>query len=133
MQNDMRDRLIELLREAREKHLFVDKYNEAVADHLIANGVIVPPCKVGDMVYAVKGCFYLPHVYFIKPNELIKAEVIAIKETKSRKILLLKPLIEDCFYTRISNKWFPFSAYGKTIFLTREEAEQAISSKTEGE
>lgn len=40
----MRNRLIELLDEARNKWLFVDKYNEAVADHLLASGVIASPC-----------------------------------------------------------------------------------------
>lgn len=26
---------------------------ETIADHLLANGVIVPPCKVGDTVYSI--------------------------------------------------------------------------------
>ena len=30
---------------------------ETIADYLIQNGVIVPPCKVGDVVYAKSGCF----------------------------------------------------------------------------
>lgn len=130
-----RERLIELIVDIENQIYQAYPYTTdsfrigEVADYLLQNGVIVPPCKVGDTVYAVKGCFYLPHIYFIRTNELIKAEVIAIKETKSRKIFLLKPLIEDCFYTRTSNKWFPFSAYGKTVFLTREEAEKALKER----
>ena len=27
-----------------------------IADHLLANGVIVPPCKVGDKVYFIDSC-----------------------------------------------------------------------------
>ena len=44
----MRDRLIKLIKyctsceECRE---------EDIADHLLANGVIVPPCKVDDTIY----------------------------------------------------------------------------------
>ena len=47
-----------------------------VADHLLANGVIVPPCKVGDTVYQIrKFCdenvgykeFYRPSKEFDKP------------------------------------------------------------------
>lgn len=41
-----RDRLIELIQNAVNgcaKH-----WAEIIADHLIANGVICPPCKVGD-------------------------------------------------------------------------------------
>lgn len=39
----MRDRLIELL-----KHEFGTNVAEITADWLLANGVILPPCKVGD-------------------------------------------------------------------------------------
>ena len=42
----MRDRLIELL-----KHEFGTNVAEITADWLLANGVILLPCKVGDMVY----------------------------------------------------------------------------------
>lgn len=28
-------------------------YAEAIADYLLQNGVIVPPCKVGDVIYAL--------------------------------------------------------------------------------
>ena len=47
----MRDRLIELLDKAKNKfdNLLFEK--ELIADHLLANGVIVPPCMVGDIVY----------------------------------------------------------------------------------
>lgn len=43
MQTD-RDRLIELLLKAK-----VTWNTCGVADYLLANGVIVPPCNVGDM------------------------------------------------------------------------------------
>ena len=50
-----RERLIELLKEkqAYGKTAFsiYPISNEEVADHLLANGVIVPPCKVGDKMY----------------------------------------------------------------------------------
>ncbi len=60
----MRDRLIELLKsphkaeQLRQKGVTIGKYEgdcvEAmVADFLLANGVIVPPCKVGDIIYAL--------------------------------------------------------------------------------
>ena len=61
----MRDRLIELIVDARneyydfsddmhEKGLPVGESSEEyIADHLIANGVLVPPCKVGDDIWWV--------------------------------------------------------------------------------
>ena len=48
----MRNRLIELL---SGKSLDTVADVECVVDHLLANGVIVPPCKVGDKV-SVRAC-----------------------------------------------------------------------------
>ena len=45
MQNEMRDRLVELLEQKMHPYLADD-----IADYLIENGVVVPPCKVGDYV-----------------------------------------------------------------------------------
>jgi hypothetical protein len=55
MQNEMRDRLVGLLFKPFIQH----KINELsdtgdIADHLIENGVIVPPCKVGDGIWVVE-------------------------------------------------------------------------------
>ena len=53
----MKDRLMELLKSAPLcGYAFDDQYSdgtiEKIADHLLANGVIAPPCKVGDTVYS---------------------------------------------------------------------------------
>lgn len=133
----MRDRLIELLKKTplcnKDFDLqYSDGTIEKFADYLLENGVIVLPCKVGDVVYAQKGCFYLPHATQIKSNAIITCEVIAIKETKKGKYILLKPLLEESFGMRSANGWFPFSSLGKTVFLTREEAEQALKEGGKG-
>lgn len=44
----MRERLVKLI---MGRPMLADA--EEMADYLIANGVIVPPCKVGDTVYQV--------------------------------------------------------------------------------
>ena len=53
-----RERLIELLRETFEYTRGVcidfDEAAEINADHLLANGVIMPPCKVGDTVWCLQ-------------------------------------------------------------------------------
>ena len=59
-----RDRLIELIRQGKdmtpcekdndyrcEGIKCADCESKSIADYLLANGVIVPPCKVGQMVY----------------------------------------------------------------------------------
>lgn len=53
MTNEMRDRLVELLQEYTDNNNGGGN-NYGRADHLIANGVIVPPCKVGDTVYCIE-------------------------------------------------------------------------------
>lgn len=50
MQNDMRDRLIDLLYEAEGQVNNDYPTVEQIADHLIANGVIISPLTVGDMI-----------------------------------------------------------------------------------
>ena len=52
----MKERLVELLKEAplcyrRFDLQYSDGTIEKIADYLLENGVIVPPCKVGDKVY----------------------------------------------------------------------------------
>lgn len=91
------------------------------------------PCKVGDTVYAVKGCFYLPHATHIHCNELIVCEIIVIKQTKKGKFILLKPLLEETFGMRSSNGWFPVKSIGKTVFLDRESAEKALREVKEND
>lgn len=68
MQNEMRNRLIELIdieydgepdcllcEEASDKCQKCEhRWEYKLADHLIENGVIVPPCKVGDGIWVVE-------------------------------------------------------------------------------
>lgn len=49
----MRDRLVELIKEGANGHTFMP--TDSIADHLIENGVVVPPCKVGDDIWWVYG------------------------------------------------------------------------------
>ena len=60
----MRNKLIELLIEGHKQYLFYDQ----IADYLLANGVIVPPCKVGDTVYFIQNKkIYIGQVVLIRP------------------------------------------------------------------
>ena len=121
-----RQRLKGLIKDSSQYISEQDSLIDKIVDHLLDNGIVVPPCKVGQTVYAIKGCFYLPHATRIKSDAIITCEVIAIKETKKGKFLLVKPLIEEAFSMRSANGWFNFSTIGKTVFLTREEAEAKL-------
>lgn len=103
---------------------------ECITDHLLAEGVIVPPCKVGDVVYGFRECscedidgaytqceFYgygledrictiptgkkCPHQYRIEKYSVTEANIL--------------------MFTRM---------WGKTVFLTREEAEKALAERS---
>ena len=117
----MRDRLIELLKDTFNytKGVCID-FDEAVeinADHLIANGVIVPPCKVGDMVYVIsqgQGFNCRWGVY--------EGKVTDIHIDKYNKITI-----------RAENGEKFFGYYEpKFVFLTREDAEKALEKVKNG-
>ena len=54
MQNEMRDRIAEIIRSAHSTANPLGQYGYAEADALIANGVILPLVKVGDIVYTIE-------------------------------------------------------------------------------
>lgn len=58
----MRDRLIELLDKANETILgfFMEGDTTVLADYLLAEGVIVPLCKAGDVVFQTDGIRIYP-------------------------------------------------------------------------
>ena len=98
---ETRDRLIELIKIAKKntKGASCDlERNMLLAESLLANGVIVPPCKVGDTVYCL--------------------------ETIGNKIN--DYVVQNVGITATQGGWGierGFDAFGKTVFLTKEEAE----------
>lgn len=110
----MRERLIELIKNARRVAIWHNyNINEYIADDLIANGVIVPPCKVGDKVYRIVGANSLtPYIYDWQITEIriYKDEFLCIDDSDN-------PIFVD--------------EIGKTVFLTKEEAEQALAESEE--
>ena len=118
-----RERLIDLIKKSEKQELldfFTADLDEAIdmsggtqfngtveylADYLLANGVIVPPCKLGDTVW------------FIRNNEIIETcvEKIILKHGG----LYIKLCCNSMYETTCNS-------IGKTVFLTREKAEQAL-------
>ena len=118
-----RERLIEILRKSGAS--FEKALPEEIADHLLSNGVIVPPCKVGDKVY------YFSHRPFnmsLQANTIYEADVIRIVTSRFGTSLIIQ----------IHNKYGvtetpEMSSFGKTVFLTREEAEKALAERSGNE
>ena len=120
-----RERLIELLRETFEytRGTCID-FDEAVeinADHLLANGVIVPICNVGSKVY-------IPDRFGRIDAEIERIEItergLEYEWVKyDRGVDEVEVWDDGCFSS---------SDIGKTVFLSFEEYEKALSERSEG-
>lgn len=112
----MRERLIELIEDAYFCNI------EELADHLLANGVIVPPCKAGDKVYFVnERCDENADEYI----DISVGEVVSFSMQK-------EGLWAYCRYEDGLTYWHIVDEdFGKTVFLTKEEAEAALKGGAE--
>ena len=127
----MRDRLTELICEniqtdecvAHCNHPYCDKCKN-LADYLLENGVIVPPCKVGDTVYRVIEMGTGIHFKQVGRCGIGHSQGYKIVpcEEKIKRFIRTVEVSKNNFFDICEN-------FGKTVFLTREEAE----AKLEGE
>ena len=83
---------------------------ERLADQLLANGVIVPPVKVGQMVYVIPK-------YNGKPYCGVQQDKVQMIGITSRGIHIK---------TRSKSSFNKTYMLGKTVFLTKEQAEKAL-------
>lgn len=100
-----KERITEILKAYTKKHnisassVLLEEY----AEELLANGVIVPPCKVGDSIFRVgNGKIW---EWLIEHIEIYGDEI---------------GFVDD------GENYFTPDKIGKTVFLTKEEAEQAL-------
>ena len=117
----MKHRLIELIQNFADgtyisNGIIVDGTRvDDVADYLLSSGVIVPPCKVGDTVYVIfKDKIYKATVYSMN-----------IETEQNHYLFLVKVKVFD----QIS--MFKVFIFGKTVFPTKEEAEQTLKGGAE--
>ena len=113
-----RERLIDLIREAKKytKNANSDlERNMIFAEYLLENGVIIPPCKVGDRVYEITGRKTVS-VYKVRA---IRAELFGL--------FIEWDIVEGFVWQSLSG--INADEIGKTVFLTREEAERALKER----
>lgn len=126
----MCDRLIELIKQADDKcgHTSCGECGRfgteddcligLIADYLIENGVIVPPVKVGDEVWFELYGQIEPAVVYHCTYELSR-----------RGCLLSGAYAKDARGMELT---FEANSIGKGVFLSREEAEQALKGERHG-
>lgn len=133
--NKMRDRLVELFKKIEKEPAITCpayktdktckgcKYSindslcnhiERKVDYLLANGVVVPPCKAGDMVHFVLDDF----------DEETDGKFISsqrINDVGTRGIF-----VSDSFDEENCRIFVPYSDFGENVFLDKAEAERAL-------
>ena len=121
---DVREKLVKLLKTSPTRNGYTDLGD--IADHLIANGVVVLPCKIGDKVYVN---------YIYGRNKIITDSqmVCSIEQTvgvndESYWKVCVKQVIEKGY---IVYHEYTEDDFGKTVFLSREEAEASLRKMKE--
>lgn len=114
----MRDRLFDLIAEMLPEDVPIDYLPDvdAIVDRLLAAGVIVPPVELGSrhkIYYPVKGTtiVYETKVYGIGVDE--DGDIVINPTEYPEKVIEMRGV-------------------GKTVFLTKEEAEKALAERREG-
>ena len=134
----MRDRLIELLKSIPHgistfgevtENLYIEN---VMANYLLTNGVIVPPCKVGDKLYAISENRIAECIcdeINIHNEVSICAEFQCDYDCKGCPFNAWKQDFHTGEYScdgEYGTWFFSLKDFGKTVFLTKEEAEQAL-------
>lgn len=125
--NLMRDRLVDLINEAKDEYLTIPSVNCCkttfvyyLADRLLANGGILPLCKAGDIVYMVT------------PGGRIHEKKVLGSKSVVGSNLRDEIWVKHSF-TCESALVFNEDDIGETVFLTREEAERALKGERHAE
>lgn len=121
-----RERLIELIRNAPRKDVVYGNVKldkpaqtvQSIADHLLANGVIVPPCKVGDKTFLLLE--KTMGGYDILESQCVRTCDNGYGKVYSMYIDCVE--IDHTLECRLDD-------FGVWVFLTKEEAEQALKER----
>lgn len=126
----------------------VKHYGAIMVDFFLANGVIVPPVKLGDVVYVIERCRCLTKAYIAgrcHHRETVRTPRacagVMLKQLGKRpvdvrdgKVVLdWRPIGTVCY--KVVRRPFELKylhKLGETVFPSLEEAVAALNKKTEG-
>ena len=102
----------------------------------IEQGTLIElPCKVGDRVYidsrVWSGGVCWQHDYLGSPSKLFYVGKIFYFKINKKQFLMKIRVYAEYSNLRYKTKCFAVSAIGKTVFLTREEAEKRLKELQE--
>lgn len=109
-----RDRLVNIILQAKENEFINLLYTDitAIVDYLLANGVIVPPCKVGDTVFYIDTC---------ETAEDFGKKFVTFSQVKRISV--------DYEYVVLADHMI---VLWRGVFLTKEEAEKKLKELNNG-
>ena len=116
-----REKLIELIQNAVDgcaRH-----WAEVIAAYLLANGVIVPPCKVGDLLY-------MPWEYNEASGVALLGVTYMVIDNDELRIMTDFSTDDEEYFDLYFGGKFVLSDFGKTVFLTKAEAEKALTERS---
>ena len=111
---DAKKKMVEILGEfilwpSKMKNVWMPQALEKLADHLIANGITVQECKIGDKIYQTDGV------------RIYESTIVEITVTTKHTIFVTENIV------------FDERAIGETIFLSYSEAEAHSHKPQKGE
>ena len=110
-----KERLTKIVKDSLIRHIDkLDSLAKNIVGDLIANGVIVPPCKVGDKVFVVNGLWVSEYTVMRYWYDGLFFNFRCENEEYAA----------DCWVFTFFDE-----RIGKTVFLTREEAEKALAER----
>lgn len=101
----MRERLAKLLMDSPHLDVLNEEHWLSAADQLLANGIIVPRCKVGDTIYRIRP----------RGNGIVSWVIVEIIITE-----------DEIAYIDDSDNLIKDEDMGKTVFLTEAEATERM-------
>ena len=111
LQEVMRRRLLQLIQDITSAEEFTEK---DLRDHLLDNGVFVLPRPIGETVYAIGApCSTCP----------------AFNEVQTMEYLEMCRACEKQEVIEVQMDWDLIADFGVNVFVTREEAENALARR----
>lgn len=101
----MRERLAKLLMDSPHLDVLNEEHWWLAADQLLANGIIVPRCKVGNTIYRIRP----------RGNGIVSWVIVEIIITE-----------DEIVYIDDSDNLIKDEDMGKTVFLTEAEATERM-------
>lgn len=115
----MRDRLIELISQIQ----YMGGLECKLADYLLANGVIVPPVKVGQTVWVYNK--FRANVY---ENTVVSVKIKGESRHKNRITVEYHNALGESSFRK-----YTWAQIGKQVFLTEQDAVEALAEDLRSE